>query len=65
MFFRLILPSNISLARTNMTASVDSSNIFRVDGIVAIITGGGSDKFSSSHPLHCISHPHVISQASA
>ncbi|OQD61650.1 hypothetical protein PENPOL_c016G01014 [Penicillium polonicum] len=25
-----------------MTASVDSSNIFRVDGIVAVITGGGS-----------------------
>ncbi|KAJ5367373.1 hypothetical protein N7541_001314 [Penicillium brevicompactum] len=25
-----------------MTSSVDSSNIFRVDGIVAVITGGGS-----------------------
>ena len=45
-----------------MTASVDSSNIFRVDGIVAVITGGGSGKFSSSHPLHYISHPHVILQ---
>lgn len=45
-----------------MTSSVDSSNIFRVDGIVAVITGGGSGQFPSSPPLHCIGHPDVMIQ---
>lgn len=42
-------------------AATDSSTLFRVDGIVAVITGGGTGEFPESLSLDvlCIETPHV------